>query len=671
MHPAVVLVAFALAASTLAQEASNPEQPAVSGQQSAVSGQQSAASGQRPAGAVTDSSGEATNAPGAGAETAKHPPSKHDRVEAQKLFAQGAKNVERKNLRAAMDEFTRAAELDPAEKKYAMADEIARQHLVTDLIQQSNKDKILGHYADARAKIAEAYSVDPASPVVAQHMYELASAVVAGEPGAPPERVALAPPIQLEPKPGVHSFHIRGGVRNVITQVLGAWGIQPTVDDSVGSQPIHYDVDDADFAAAERTVQLATGTFFVPLDPARVLVAKDTRANREKFEREALETIYLPGMAPAQLTEIATTAKNVFALRTASVDNLQSSLTVRGSPGDLSALNATLKTLLDGRSELMLEVRMYEIDKTRAVNLGAILPNQTTLFNVYSEARNILNSNASLVQQIISSGLAPPGDWEAILAILIASGQLSNTILTQPFGVFGGGLSLTGVVYQGGSVNMKLNSSDVRAVDQMQLRVLDREESTIKAGERYPIETSSYSSLGSATNLNIPGLSTAGLSSTLSSLGVTASQLAAASSINIPQVQYQDIGLTLKVKPSIEGKDRVFMDFDLILSSLAGSSINSLPILDNREYKTQTTVKIGDSALLVSSVTRQESDAITGIPGLSEIPGFQVSTNKNSNVDIGELAILITPHLVRAGHSGGTEKMILVQGGSGGSAPTP
>ena len=107
----------------------------------------------------------------------------------------------------------------------------------------------------------------------------------------------------------------------------------------------------------------------------------------------------------------------------------------------------------------------------------------------------MLNSNASLVQEIISSGLAAPGDWEAILAILIASGQISNSILTQPFGVFGGGLSLTGIVYQGGSVNMQLNSSDVRAIDQMQLRVLDREESTIKTGERYPIETSSFSSL--------------------------------------------------------------------------------------------------------------------------------------------------------------------------------
>ncbi|HEX4311996.1 MAG TPA: hypothetical protein VHZ25_18340 [Acidobacteriaceae bacterium] len=623
--------------------------------QAAPDGQQPAGSAQQPA--ATPAAGTDTSAP----ERAAHHASKRDRVEAQKLFVQGAKDVDRNNVRAAMDEFTRAAELDPDERKYAMADQIAKQHMVASLIQQSDKDKILGHYADARAKIAEAYSVDPGSPVVAQHMDELASAVVAGEPATRSESIEAAPPIELHPKAGRLSFHLKGSERNILSQVLPAFGIQPTLDDTVGAQAIRFDVDDVSFTEAERALQLATGTFIVPLDPGRALVARDTQANRDKFERMAVETVYLPGMAAAQLTEIANTAKNVFALKTATTSAAQSAMTFRGRSEDLNALNTTVKTLLDGRSELQLDVRMYEVDRTKAVNLGVILPNQTTLFNVYSEARNILNSNSSLVQEIISSGLAAPGDWEAILAILIASGQLSNSILTSPFGVFGGGLTMTGVIYQGGSMNMQLNSSDVRALDQLQIRVLDREESTIKAGERYPIETSSYSSLGASSNLNIPGLSNAGLSSTLQNLGISASQLEASQSLNIPQVQYEDIGLTLKVTPNIEGTKRVSMKFDLTLSSLAGSSLNSIPVLNNRQYTAITAVGIGESALLVSSLSRQESDAISGIPGVSELPGFQSTTNKNSNLDIAELAIVVTPHIVRSVRREASEKMILLQ----------
>lgn len=600
------------------------------------------------------------------AKKAKHSSSKHDRAEAANLFVQGAKDVEQDKIRAAVDAFTRAAEMDPEETKYEMADQIARAHLVTELIQQSDKEKILGHFAEARATIAEAYSVDPASPEVAQHLNELASAVVAGEPAVRSDEVEAAGPIVLQPKAGTKSFHIRASKRNVIEQVLQAYGIQSMLDDSVDAQMMRYDVDDADWSSAERTLELATGTFIVPLDPVRALIAKDTRANHDKLERLAAETVYLPGMSSSEMTEIATAVKNVFALRTAVANASSGTLTVRGRTEDVNALNATLKTLLEGRSEVQLDVRMFEVDRTKAVNLGAILPNQTTLFNVYSEARNILNSNASTVQEIISSGLAAPGDWEAILAILIASGQLSNTILTQPFGIFGGGLTMTGIAYQGGSLNMQLNSSDVRSLDQLQLRVLDREEATIKAGERYPIETSSYSSLGGTQNLNIPGLSNAGLSSTLQNLGISASQLQAASQLNIPQVEYQDIGLSLNVTPNIEGMERVSMKFHLTLSALAGSSINSLPVLTNREYNAITSVKLGESALLVSSITRQESNAITGIPGLSELPGFQSTTNKNSNLDIGELAIVITPHIVRSVNRPASEKMILLPVGQPG-----
>ena len=159
----ITALGLALAAAQAQQEAA----PAAQEQSAPAATQQPAAA---PAGATTPQAGEG------------HRPTKKERDEAQKLFVQGAKDIDHNKIRAAMDCFVRAAELNPEEPKYAYADQIARQHLVTDLIQQSDKDKILGHFGDAREKIAEAYGIDPASPVVAQHMDELASAVVAGEP---------------------------------------------------------------------------------------------------------------------------------------------------------------------------------------------------------------------------------------------------------------------------------------------------------------------------------------------------------------------------------------------------------------------------------------------------------------------------------------------------------
>ena len=48
------------------------------------------------------------------------------------------------------------------------------------------------------------------------------------------------------------------------------------------------------------------------------------------------------------------------------------------------------------------------------------------------------------------------------------------------------------------TLNLSLNSSESRELDQVQLHLGDGEEGTIKAGSRYPITTSQYSNLGTA-----------------------------------------------------------------------------------------------------------------------------------------------------------------------------
>lgn len=592
--------------------------------------------------------GAGTNTRKQGEQSAKEPRVPRDqRAAAQKDYMLGARSLEKNNPRAALEAFNSAAGLDPGNQRYRLAADIARQHVVQSLVQQADKDRIIGHYQQARAAITEAYRIDPADPMLVQHLNELTADEQAGQPELRLDEPKLGGPIRLRPEPGRHSFHVNTNLREAIRQVLGAYGIQANIDDSVGAQSIRYDVDNLDFAEAERTLGLATGSFFVPLDAGRVLAAKDSTDNHRKFDRLGLETIYLPGIPSQDLTDVVTMAKNVFYMQTATATPGQSTITVRGPVADMPALNTTLKYLVEGRGELQLDVRMYEVDRTKAQNLGAILPNQTTVFNVYSEATQLLQQNSSLVQQIISSGLAAPGDWEAILAILVASGQLSNSIFSSPFAVFGGGLAMTGVeLPNGASLNMQLNSTDVHAVDQMQLRVTDGQQGVIKVGERYPIETSSYSSL-SGNGLNIPGLSTAGISSTLSNLGVNLSALQAAATESIPQVQYQDIGLTLDVTPHFQGRNKISLKFDLKLNALQGASINGLPVLNNREYQAITSLEVGQSALMMSALSRQESEALTGYPGLSDLPGLQAFTNNNSNLDYSELAIVITPHLVR------------------------
>ena len=86
------------------------------------------------------------------------------------------------------------------------------------------------------------------------------------------------------------------------------------------------------------------------------------------------------------------------------------------------------------------------------------------------------------------------------------------------------------------------------------------------------------------------------------------------------------------------------MKIDLKIEALAGGSLNNIPVLANRAYASEVTIADGATALLASTLTRQESAAISGIPGLGELPGFQTATaDTTTQKDTSELILLITP----------------------------
>ncbi len=592
-------------------------------------------------------------APTAQASPSAEPSTRKTRA-AEKHYAEGVRAMEKGDTDAAEKAFSKAAKADPSNPEYTVDWQIALEHTVTRLVQESDKAKILGHRDVALAKLAEARGLDPKNPNVAQHIDSLALA----ESAHTPEDgllAGLAPPIELTPLPGVHSFHIKSTEQEILRRVLEPYGIRVVTDDSLSTQTVRFDGDDLDFNQAAKLLSLATHSFMVPLDPVRVLVAKDSKENHTKYDRLALETLRLPGLTPNEYSDIGNLARNVLGAQQTALQPNSGTMTVRATPGNLKALNSTLADLLDGKSEVLLDVKIYEVQNTKTQLVGIQPPQTTTVFNVSTELNSVISNNSSLVQQIVSSGLANAGDFAAIAAILIASGEVSSSILNQPFATFGNGQTLTGLTSNGITGNLSFNSSDTRSLNQIQLRLDDDAEGTLRSGTRYPITTSSYSSIASSS-VSIPGINSAGLSSVLSGLGVNVGSLATAAPI--PQVQYEDLGLTLKVTPRIERTDDVTMKIDLKIDALQGSSLNGLPVLTNRSYQADIHLVNGASALVVGDLTRQESNAVSGTPGLSELPGFAALSSTTKSYTVSNLAILITPHVLRRRHASRVGPMI-------------
>ena len=49
-------------------------------------------------------------------------------------------------------------------------------------------------------------------------------------------------------------------------------------------------------------------------------------------------------------------------------------------------------------------------------------------------------------------------------------------------------------------------------------------------------------------------------------------------------MQYQDLGLTLKATPKVMRSGDVALTLDMKITALAGTSVNGVPVLNNRSY---------------------------------------------------------------------------------------
>jgi Flp pilus assembly secretin CpaC len=331
-------------------------------------------------------------------------------------------------------------------------------------------------------------------------------------------------------------------------------------------------------------------------------------------------------------------------VRQATIQTSGGSIVVRAPEEVFAPLNATLEGLIESSGEVTIEVKVFEITTSKKRDVGAALPSQFTAFNVDQAATQIVSQNQSLVQQAIAQGYISANASNLQIALaLIGSGLVQSNLANNLIGVFGGGTLQTGIAASTATTfNLALNSSETRALDDVLLRVGNRKDATFREGTRYPIVTSTYTTgistaPSSLTNASINGVNVANL----------LSQFAGGTSATIPQVTYEDLGLTLNARPTIQRNGRVQMHLDMKIQALSGQSLDGNPVLLSRQTASDLSLGDGESAMMVSSVSKSETAALTGIPGLSELPGFHMPTEKSTQRDTEQLVIVVTPHVVR------------------------
>jgi general secretion pathway protein D len=560
-------------------------------------------------------------------------PTKQDVKDARAAFAQGVKLNGRNQLDAAFDKFDEAVHLNPQEVKFLTARELVKGQLVYNHVERGNVLLAEDLRPEAIKEFRAAVELAPEDEFARARLED---ADAGSETGSSQSLALQSGPyasteIHLEPRYALATFHFSGGVRSLFAEMAAAYGLTVLFDDSIKDRQVRFNVDDADFYTALKLACQITKTMWAPLSARQMMIADESAENHRQYDRMSLRTFVLPPHAtPQEANDIANLLRNVFELKSVTLGQTSDTVEVKGPQPVLAACARFMQQLDRQKPQVMLEIRIYQIDHQLMRNMGLHVPDTFNLFNIPAAAlAGLAGQNIQqLINQLIASGGINQAGSSALSGLISQLQGQGNGIFSQPLATFGGGLTFEGLSLDQIVATMSLNESWVRSLENMTLRAGQGTDATFHTGTRYPIQNASYAPI-----FNSPQISQ-----------VLGNQSYVPP---FPSVSYEDLGLNAKVKPVIHADNSVTLQIELQVRALTGQATNGIPVISNQEYKGSITLDNGEPAVVAGQISQTETRAMTGIPGLGYFPLLnKAMVNNTKQTDANELMIVITPHVV-------------------------
>jgi type II secretory pathway component GspD/PulD (secretin) len=554
--------------------------------------------------------------------------SKADRKQAKKLYGQAKKLAGRKQFEEALKKLQEVRAVSPQDAVYAASQTAIQEKVVSAQLRKGNKAMQQGDGSTALSAFRRAAEVSPTNEYAQQRLRD---ALPAPEEFGSAKLRAEEGETRLRPLAGAQNFDLSGSSVDLMHQFARSFGITTVPESGLTSRQVKVKLDNVTWETGSEIIGKLSKILIIPMSETQVLLANDTEDNRRNLIRMSLRTFYaLGGSSPQDLTDLTTALRVLFDLRYITPNVAMGSIVIRAPQATMDAIAMFLDYVQDDRPTVMLDVKVFQISSVLSKDLGTSVPTELTVFNVTSEIRNLVSSSAyaQIVAALQAAG--QPVNATTILAGLLASSSSTSSVLGQPFGTFGGGLTLTGVTLPASSVHFSANNALTRTLDDVMLRAGHGKAATLKVGERYPIVSSQFSATSAASSL-------------LSSLGINSST--AGTSVPSPQFTYEDLGLTLKATPQVHGKT-ISLDYELTLRSLGATQSNGLPIVNNQEMKGAISTEDGEPIVIAGLVSKSEVASLNGIPLVSMLPvlgkAFSEETKQNT---YDELLVVLTPHI--------------------------
>lgn len=137
---------------------------------------------------------------------------------------------------------------------------------------------------------------------------------------------------------------------------------------------------------------------------------------------------------------------------------------------------------------------------------------------------------------------------------------------------------------------------------------------------------------------------------------VTISPSQGSTTIPIPNVQFKDVLLELKVTPTITHDGRVFLNMNVKKDEVEGfvdTSIGQVPTIAKREVNTAVLVEDGQTVVVGGVYEFRDRSDISKVPFLGDVPFLgNLFKKKGRSKDKAELLIMVTPKVMKVQQRG-------------------
>jgi general secretion pathway protein D len=563
------------------------------------------------------------DAPAKASQSEPAAPSKADIKKSEKLFKLALRlHAQEDKLPQVFEVLEESTALNPSEPTYATTREYVKQELVSKHLERGNQLAEQNRRVEASAEFREALALDPTNVFAEQRLRDTWAQA---EPAkTKPVVFEYASEPELTPRPGKQNFTFRGDSRQLWQNIGRAFGIDVIFDESFASRQVRFELGDIDFNTAVQIARKVTHAFVLPMGPTQMVVAADTQDVHRRLDHMSLRSFYVPTAgSPQDFQEIVNLIRTMLDVRFISANPTSSTVTVRAPKQSLDAAAQMIENLAEGRPQVLIDIRALQLSENKSQQIGVSLPLQFAIFNLNTELR-ALGPNAQDLINRFNAGTLTPADLAAAQAALAAS---QNSPLTKGFATFGGGQTRFGVVVPPASVQLNFNNSSFTSLQHMTLRAEQGHAATFRVGDRFPVITGTF---GTTFSGQVPtGVPVTGLQP------IT------------PSFVYEDLGISLKATPQVNGSSDVTMQLELQIRALGAVQFNAIPTISNREFKGTITVRDGETSVMAGSIDQTEMKSLSGMPWVSRIPGLGravSTTNKQSTTN--QILLLITPHVI-------------------------